>query len=51
VAARFLGAGFQNVEGCGLVARGTKRTRRDLTSKASPEVPVATKRMCIVDRT
>jgi len=27
------------------------RSRRDLTSKASPEVPVATKRMCIVDRT
>jgi hypothetical protein len=27
------------------------RGRRDLTSKASPEVPIATKRMCIVDRT
>jgi len=29
----------------------TERTQRDLTSTASPKVPVATKRMCIVDRT
>ncbi len=61
VDARFLGAGFLDVEsveqcieaiqGYGLVAQRTERTRRDLTSEVSPEVPVATKRMCIVDRT
>ncbi len=40
-----LGCGKQNV----ILWR--MKGRRDLTSKASPEVPVATKRMCIVDRT
>ncbi len=61
VAAKFLGAGFLDVEsveqcieavqGYGLVVQQTEGTRRDLTSKAAPEVPVATKMMCIVDRT
>jgi hypothetical protein len=60
-AVRFLGAGFLNVEsveqcmkavkGYGLVAQRTEWTRRDLTSKVSPEVLVATKMMCIIDRT
>ncbi len=61
VVARFLGAGFLDVEsveqcieavqGYGLVAQRIEGTRRGLTSEASPEVPVATKMMCIVDRT
>jgi hypothetical protein len=59
--ARFLGAGFLDVEsveqcieavkGYGLVAQRTEWTRRDLTSEVSPEVPIVTKMMCIVDRT
>ncbi len=33
------------------MAQRTEWTRRDLTSKASPEVSVGSKMMCIVDRT
>jgi len=35
---------------CGLVAQRTEWTQRDLTSKASPEVPVGSMMMCIEDR-
>jgi len=41
---------IKGFRGCGLVAQGTEWTQRDLTSKASPEVPVGSKIMCIVDR-